>query len=251
MPEAADWNRLEKAWKDNDHVRGMILDQVDRGFTVDLGGIVAFLPITQVDMRPAPDIASLKSAPQSFEIMKMDREQGTIVVSRRVMLETKYFERMRQLREGQVVEGVVDKVLDEGAFVDLGDNVIALLYSSDMAWRRVKHPAELVSIGQQITVKIVKIDLEGRRVWVGMKQLLADPWDGIEARFQVGNRLKGRVVNVTEYGAFAELEAGVEGLVHVSDMPSRRDAVVPDQDIEVQILDIDTVKRRISLRMMG
>jgi small subunit ribosomal protein S1 len=185
--------------------------------------------------------------------MKMDRQRG-IVVSRRVVLEAIRFERMRQLAEGQVIEGVVDNIIDEGAFVDLGGYVIGLLHSSDIGWRRVNRPTEVLSIGQQVRVKIIKIDPEGRRIWVGIKQLLVDPWDGIEAKFPVGSHFKGRVIFTAEYGAFVELEPGVEGLFHVSDMASTEDDFHPEelfsigQEIDVQILEIDAVKRRISLK---
>jgi small subunit ribosomal protein S1 len=251
------WNRLEKAWHNNENVQGMILNETDRGFTVDLGGILAILPATQVDIRPLHDVTPLKNAPQSFQIVKMDREHGTIVVSRRVVLEASRFERMKQLGEGQVIEGVVENIVDEGAFVDLGDDVIGLLPSSNIAWRRVNHPSEVLGIGQRIRIKIIKIDPEGPRVWVGIKQLLDDPWEGIEAEFPVGGQFKGRVTDVRDYGAFVELAAGVEGLLHVSDLPSSGKISVPadivstDQEIDVQILEMDPVKRRISLKMVG
>lgn len=247
------WNRLEKAWHDNENVQGMILDQTDRGFTVDLGGVFAFLPATQVDMQPLRDVTLLKNTPQPFQIMKMDRENGIIVVSRRVALEAARFERLRQLAEGQVTEGVVDNIVDEGAFVDLGDHVFALLPSSDISWRRVKHPSEALDVGQRIKVKIIKIDPGGQRVWIGIKQLLDDPWEAIEAKFPVGGHFKGRVVDIQEYGAFVELEAGIEGLVHMSDMASPREGPSPadllslDQEIDIQILEVDAIKRRISL----
>jgi small subunit ribosomal protein S1 len=250
------WNRLEQAWHDNENVQGMILDQIDRGFIVDLGGIFALLPASQVDIRPLVDVAALKSAPQWFQIIKMDREHGTIVVSRRTVLDAVRAERIRQLREGQVIEGVVDNIVDEGAFVDLGDSVIGLLSSSDIAWRRVNHPSEVLGIGERISGKIIKIDPEGPRIWIGIRQLLDDPWDDIDAKFPVGGQFKGRVIDVREYGAFVELAAGIAGLLHVSDMPSS--GKIPssaglmsmDQEIDVQILEIDAAKRRISLKML-
>jgi small subunit ribosomal protein S1 len=165
-------------------------------------------------------VTSLRNAPQSFQTIKMDRERGTILVSRRAVLEAARFERMKQLGEGQVIEGVVDDIVDEDAFVDLSDGVVGLLPSSDIAWQRVNHPGEVLGIGQQIKIKIIKIDPEGRRIWLGIKQLLDDPWEGIGAKFSVGGHFKGRVIDVREYGAFVELEAGIEGLLHVSDMLS-------------------------------
>jgi predicted RNA-binding protein with RPS1 domain len=250
------WDRLAKAWQNIEYVQGMILDQADQGFTVDLGGVVAFLPASQVDIRPLRDVTSLKNAPQSFQILKMDRERGTIVVSRRVVLEAVRAERINQLKEGQVIEGVVDNIVDEGAFVDLGGSVIGLLSSSNIAWRRVNHPTEALSIGQQVKVKIIKIDPDGPRIWIGIKQLLHDPWEGIEAKFSVGDHFKGRVTDVREYGAFVELEGGVEGLLHVSDMSSSGNVLSPadlvstGQEIDVQILEVDAVKRRISLKAL-
>jgi small subunit ribosomal protein S1 len=215
-------------------------------------GSSRFYRLSQVDIRSSPDVTRLKNAPQTFQIKKMDRQRG-IVVSRRVVLEAVRFERMKQLEEGQVVEGVVDNMIDEGAFVDLGGYVIGILRSLDIAWRRVNHPTEVLSIGQHVQVKIIKIDPERPRAWVGIKQLLDDPWEGIEAKFPVGDHFKGRVTDIQEYGAWVEIEAGVKGLLHVSDMASTGHDFHPEelvsigQEIDVQILEVDTVKRRISL----
>jgi small subunit ribosomal protein S1 len=249
------WSRLAKAWAKVEYVEGIILDQVDRGFTVDLGGAVAFLPASQVDIRPSPDVTRLKNIPQTFQILKMDCERGTILVSRRTVPEAIRCERMLQLEEGQVVEGVVDNIVDEGAFGDLGGGVIGQLPSPDIAWRRVNHPTEVLGIGQQVKVKIIKVDPEVYHVWVGIRQLLDDPWQGIDTKFPVGGRFKGRVIHTAEYGAFVELEPGVEGLLHVSDMSRgprtfSRELVRVGQEIDVQILEVDAVKRRISLKTL-
>ena len=250
------WGKLEKAFTNNEKVQGVIFNQVKGGFTVDLDGAVAFLPRSQVDIRPIRDVGPLMNQPQPFQILKMDRRRGNIVVSRRTVLEETRAEQRQELvqnlEEGQVIDGVVKNITDYGAFVDLG-GIDGLLHVTDIAWRRVNHPTEVLSIGQQVKVKIIKINHETHRISLGMKQLLADPWQGIEAKYPVQARFKGRVTNITDYGAFVELEPGIEGLIHVSEMSWTKKNVHPgkivstSQEVEVQILEVDPVKRRISL----
>jgi small subunit ribosomal protein S1 len=250
------WGKLEKAFQNNEKVQGVIFNQVKGGFTVDLDGAVAFLPRSQVDIRPIRDVTPLMNVPQPFQILKMDRRRGNIVVSRRTVLEETRAEQRQELvqnlEEGQVIDGVVKNITDYGAFVDLG-GIDGLLHVTDIAWRRVNHPSEVLNIGQQVKVKIIKINHETHRISLGMKQLQADPWQGIEAKFPVGARFKGRVTNITDYGAFVELEPGIEGLIHVSEMSWTKKNVHPgkivstSQEVEVQILEVDPVKRRISL----
>jgi small subunit ribosomal protein S1 len=250
------WGKLEKAFQANEKVQGVIFNQVKGGFTVDLDGAVAFLPRSQVDIRPIRDVTPLMNVPQPFQILKMDRRRGNIVVSRRTVLEETRAEQRQELvqnlEEGQVIDGVVKNITDYGAFVDLG-GIDGLLHVTDVAWRRVNHPTEVLNIGQQVKVKIIKINHETHRISLGMKQLLADPWQGIEAKFPVGARFKGRVTNITDYGAFVELEPGIEGLIHVSEMSWTKKNVHPgkivstSQEVEVQVLEVDPVKRRISL----
>jgi len=250
------WGKLEKAFQGNEKVQGVIFNQVKGGFTVDLDGAVAFLPRSQVDIRPIRDVTPLMNVPQPFQILKMDRRRGNIVVSRRTVLEETRAEQRQELvqnlDEGQVIDGVVKNITDYGAFVDLG-GIDGLLHVTDIAWRRVNHPTEVLSIGQQVKVKIIKINHETHRISLGMKQLQDDPWQGIEAKFPIGTRFKGRVTNITDYGAFVELEPGIEGLIHVSEMSWTKKNVHPgkivstSQEVEVQILEVDSVKRRISL----
>jgi small subunit ribosomal protein S1 len=250
------WGKLEKAFNDNQKVQGTIFNQVKGGFTVDLDGAVAFLPRSQVDIRPIRDVTPLMNSPQQFQILKMDRRRGNIVVSRRTVLEETRAEQRQELvqnlEEGQVIDGVVKNITDYGAFVDLG-GIDGLLHVTDIAWRRVNHPTEVLNIGQQVKVKIIKINHETHRISLGMKQLLDDPWQGIEAKYPVEARYKGRVTNITDYGAFVELEPGIEGLIHVSEMSWTKKNVHPgkivstSQEVEVQILEVDPVKRRISL----
>src|SRR5579883_1226182 len=250
------WVKLEQAFEKNEKVEGVIFNQVKGGFTVDLDGAVAFLPRSQVDIRPVRDVAPLMNVPQPFQILKMDRRRGNIVVSRRTVLEESRAEQRHEivanLVEGQVIDGTVKNITDYGAFVDLG-GIDGLLHVTDIAWRRVNHPTEVLSIGQQVKVKIIKINHETHRISLGMKQLQDDPWQGIEAKFPVGARFKGRVTNITDYGAFVELEPGIEGLIHVSEMSWTKKNVHPgkivstSQEVEVQILEVDSVKRRISL----
>ena len=250
------WGKLEKAFQNNEKVQGVIFNQVKGGFTVDLDGAVAFLPRSQVDIRPIRDVSPLMNQPQPFQILKMDRRRGNIVVSRRTVLEETRAEQRQELvqnlEEGQVIDGAVKNITDYGAFVDLG-GIDGLLHVTDIAWRRVNHPTEVLNIGQQVKVKIIKINHETHRISLGMKQLLEDPWQGIEAKYPVGARFKGRVTNITDYGAFVELEPGIEGLIHVSEMSWTKKNVHPgkivstSQEVEVQVLEVDPVKRRISL----
>ena len=250
------WTVLEKAFTDNERVMGTIFGRVKGGFTVDLSGAVAFLPGSQVDVRPVRDVGPLMGQAQQFAILKMDRRRGNIVVSRRaVMEETRAEDRTRlmgALSEGQVLDGVVKNITDYGAFVDLG-GVDGLLHVTDIAWKRINHPSEALTIGQQVKVQVIRFNPETQRISLGMKQLMSDPWDGAGAKYPVGLKLKGRVTNITDYGAFVELEPGVEGLVHVSEMSWTKKNVHPgkivstSQEVEVQILEVDPVKRRISL----
>ena len=253
--EAA-WDKLEKAYADDARVEGAIFGRVKGGFTVDLGGAVAFLPGSQVDVRPVRDAGPLMGMKQPFQILKMDRRRGNIVVSRRAILEESRAEQraevISQIREGDAVDGVVKNITEYGAFVDLG-GVDGLLHVTDMAWRRVNHPSEIVSIGETVKVQIVKINKETHRISLGMKQLQDDPWDTVEAKFPLGSVHQGRVTNITDYGAFVELEAGVEGLVHVSEMSWTKKNVHPgkivstSQEVDVMVLEIDSAKRRVSL----
>ena len=250
------WDRLEKAYADDQRVEGAIFGRVKGGFTVDLGGAVAFLPGSQVDVRPVRDAGPLMGLKQPFQILKMDRRRGNIVVSRRAILEESRAEQRAEivgkLREGDVVEGVVKNVTDYGAFVDLG-GVDGLLHVTDMAWRRVNHPSEIVSIGENLQVQVVKVNKETQRISLGMKQLMADPWDSVQTKYPIGSKWTGRVTNITDYGAFVELEPGVEGLVHVSEMSWTKKNVHPgkivstSQEVEVMVLEIDSAKRRVSL----
>jgi small subunit ribosomal protein S1 len=250
------WIRLERAFNEQTRVTGIIFGRVKGGFTVDLDGAVAFLPGSQVDVRPMRDVGPLMNQPQLFQILKMDRRRGNIVVSRRAVLEERRAEErtslVASLQEKQVIEGVVKNITDYGAFVDLG-GVDGLLHVTDIAWRRVSHPTEVLNVGQTVTVQIIKINQDTQRISLGMKQLQTDPWEGVAAKYPPGVRFTGKVTNVTDYGAFVELEPGVEGLVHVSEMswvkknvaPSK--IVTPGTEVEVQVLEVDSNKRRISL----
>ena len=250
------WVRLEKSFEDNERVEGVIFGRVKGGFTVDLDGAVAFLPGSQVDIRPIRDVQPLMNIPQPFQILKMDKRRGNIVVSRRAVLEETRAEQrheiVQNLKEGQVVEGVVKNITDYGAFVDLG-GIDGLLHVTDIAWRRVNHPSDVLSIGQAVNVQIIKINPETQRISLGIKQLEADPWDGVDAKYPHGAKFKGTVTNITDYGAFVELEEGIEGLVHVSEMSWTKKNVHPgkiistSQEVEVMVLEVDRGKRRISL----
>ena len=250
------WDRLEKAYADDARVEGAIFGRVKGGFTVDLGGAVAFLPGSQVDVRPVRHAGPLMGLKQPFQILKMDRRRGNIVVSRRAILEESRAEQraevIGQLSEGDTVDGVVKNITEYGAFVDLG-GVDGLLHVTDMAWRRVNHPSEILTIGETIKVQVIKINKDTHRISLGMKQLQEDPWDLVAAKYPLSSVHQGRVTNITDYGAFVELEPGVEGLVHVSEMSWTKKNVHPgkivstSQEVEVMVLEIDASKRRVSL----
>ena len=250
------WVKLEEKFNRGERVEGTIFNQVKGGFTVDLDGAVAFLPRSQVDIRPIRDVTPLMHNPQPLEILKMDRRRGNIVVSRRTVLEESRAEQrseiVQNLEEGQVVEGVVKNITDYGAFVDLG-GIDGLLHVTDMAWRRVNHPTEILNIGQTVKVQIIRINQETHRISLGMKQLESDPWGDIGSKFPIGKKIKGTVTNITDYGAFVELEPGIEGLIHVSEMSWTKKNVHPgkilstSQDVDVVVLEVDPSKRRISL----
>jgi small subunit ribosomal protein S1 len=253
--EAA-WDTLETQHAAGERVEGVIFGRVKGGFTVDLSGAVAFLPGSQVDIRPVRDVTPLMNLPQPFVILKMDRKRGNIVVSRRSILEETRAEArtglIQSLAEGQIVDGVVKNITDYGAFVDLG-GIDGLLHVTDMSYKRVGHPNEVLNIGDTLRVQIVRINRDTQRISLGMKQLEADPWAAAAAKYPVGGKFKGRVTNITEYGAFVELEAGIEGLVHVSEMSWVKKNVHPgkivstSQEVEVIVLEVDEDKRRISL----
>ena len=250
------WVRLEKQFEAGEKVKGVIFAKVKGGFTVDLDGAVAFLPGSQVDIRPVRDIGPLMHQQQPFQILKMDRRRGNIVVSRRTVLEETRAEQrseiVARLQEGEVIDGVVKNITDYGAFIDLG-GIDGLLHVTDMAWRRVNHPSEIVNVGDTVKVQIIRINSETQRISLGMKQLQSDPWAGIDAKYPVNARFKGTVTNIADYGAFVELEPGVEGLIHVSEMSWTKKNVHPgkivatSQEVNVQILEVDPQKRRISL----
>ena len=250
------WTRLEKQFEKGEKVSGVIFNKVKGGFTVDLDGAVAFLPGSQVDIRPVRDIGPLMHQPHPFQILKMDRRRGNIVVSRRSVLEETRAEQradiVARLAEGQVIEGLVKNITDYGAFIDLG-GIDGLLHVTDMAWRRVNHPSEILNVGDTVKVQIIRINTETQRISLGMKQLQDDPWQSIETKYPVGQRIQGTVTNIADYGAFVELEPGVEGLIHVSEMSWTKKNIHPGkivsttQQVEVQILEVDPNKRRISL----
>ncbi|PZU08178.1 30S ribosomal protein S1 [Sphingomonas sp.] len=253
--EAA-WDKLEGEFAAGNRVDGVIFGRVKGGFTVDLNGAVAFLPGSQVDIRPVRDVTPLMDIPQPFQVLKMDRRRGNIVVSRRAVLEETRAEQrtglIQSLAEGQVVDGVVKNITDYGAFVDLG-GIDGLLHVTDISYKRVNHPSEVINIGDTVRVQIVRINRDTQRISLGMKQLESDPWEGAGAKYPVGAKFSGRVTNITEYGAFVELESGIEGLVHVSEMSWTKKNVHPgkivstSQEVEVVILEVDEEKRRISL----
>jgi small subunit ribosomal protein S1 len=250
------WTQLERAFQENQRVNGVIFGRVKGGFTVDLAGAVAFLPGSQVDVRPVRDVGPLMGSPQPFQILKMDRSRGNIVVSRRAVLEETRAEQrselIESLKEGQILDGVVKNITDYGAFVDLG-GVDGLLHVTDIAWKRINHPSEALHIGQTVKVQVIRFNSETQRISLGIKQLEADPWEGVDQKYPVGAKYVGRVTNITDYGAFVELEPGVEGLVHVSEMSWTKKNVHPgkivstSQEVEVMVLDVDAAKRRISL----
>jgi len=250
------WSRLEVVFADGQPVNGAIVGRVKGGFTVDLGGASAFLPGSQVDIRPVRDVGPLMGKEQPFAILKMDRPRGNIVVSRRAILEEARAEQrtelVGQLKEGEVREGVVKNITDYGAFVDLG-GIDGLLHVTDMSWKRVSHPSQVLNVGDTVKVQVVKINPDTQRISLGMKQLQTDPWDDVAGKYPAGARMSGRVTNITDYGAFVELEAGVEGLVHVSEMSWTKKNVHPgkivstSQEVDVIVLDVDAAKRRVSL----
>lgn len=250
------WVKLKASFEANERVEGYIFGRVKGGFTVDLGGAVAFLPGSQVDVRPIRDVTPLMNIPQPFQVLKMDKRRGNIVVSRRAVLEETRSEQraelVQNLAEGQVVEGMVKNITDYGAFVDLG-GIDGLLHVTDIAWKRVNHPSDVLSIGQSVNVQIIKINPETQRISLGMKQLESDPWDGVAAKYTIDTLVKGVVTNITDYGAFVELEDGIEGLVHVSEMSWTKKNVHPgkivstSEKVEVKVLEVDPAKRRISL----
>ena len=252
----ASWDKLEKEYDEGNRVEGIIFGRVKGGFTVDLDGAVAFLPGSQVDVRPVRDVTPLMDITQPFQILKMDRKRGNIVVSRRAILEETRAEQrsglIESLTEGQVTEGVVKNITDYGAFVDLG-GIDGLLHVTDLSYKRVNHPNEMINIGDTLKVQIIKINKDTQRISLGMKQLESDPWDSATEKYAVGTKLNGSVTNITEYGAFVELEPGIEGLVHVSEMSWTKKNVHPgkivstSQEVEVIVLEVDTEKRRISL----
>lgn len=250
------WIALERQYNANERIEGVIVGRVKGGFTVDLNGVIAFLPGSQVDIRPIRDFDSIMNTPQPFQILKLDRARGNIVISRRAVLEESRAEERAQListlKEGMQLSGVVKNITDYGAFVDLG-GVDGLLHVTDMSWRRVNHPSEVVNIGQQVEIIVTRFNAESQRISLGMKQLLEDPWNTLSERYPRGTRVTGRVSNITDYGAFVELESGIEGLVHISEMSWTKKNVHPgkivstSQEVEVVVLDIDKEKRRISL----
>jgi len=250
------WGVLETSFEKQERVTGVIFGKVKGGFTVDLSGATAFLPGSQVDIRPVRDLGPLMGTPQPFQILKIDRRRGNIVVSRRAVLEESRAEARSELvsnlQEGQVLQGVVKNITDYGAFVDLG-GVDGLLHVTDIAWQRISHPSEALQIGETVEVQVIRFNAETQRISLGMKQLQSDPWENVEGKFPIGAKMSGRVTNITDYGAFVELEAGVEGLVHVSEMSWTKKNVHPgkivstSQEVEVMVLDVDMSKRRISL----
>ncbi len=252
------WGELEKSLADNQHVIGTIFGRVKGGFTVDLNGVTAFLPGSQIDVRPIRDVTPLMGVAQPFALLKMDKLRGNIVVSRRAVLEESRAEQrsamIKNLSEGQTVEGTVKNITDYGAFIDLG-GVDGLLHVTDISWKRITNPAEILTVGQNIKVQIIKFNTDTGRISLGMKQLEDDPWVGVNDKFAVGTRLSGKVSNIADYGAFIELASGIEGLVHVSEMSWTKKNVHPSkivalsQEVEVIVLDVDESKRRISLGM--
>lgn len=252
------WNKLEKLHADGVKVEGVIFGRVKGGFTVDLDGAIAFLPGSQVDVKPVRDVGGMLNVMQPFQILKMDKKRGNIVVSRRALIEESKGEHNRELvdslEEGQTLDGIVKNITDYGAFIDMG-GMDGLLHVTDISWKRVTHPSDLLKIGQSVKVQIIKINPESKRVSLGMKQLEADPWQNMSEKYPVNTRLKGSVTNITDYGAFVEIEPGIEGLTHVSEMSWTKKNIHPgkivssSQEVEVVILEIDYEKRRISLGM--
>jgi small subunit ribosomal protein S1 len=252
------WIKLEEIHKNQTKIEGTIFGRVKGGFTVDIKGAVAFLPGSQVDIRPIKDVTPLMNVPQPFIILKMDRRRGNIVVSRRAIMEESRAEARGQLldkiAEGQILDGIVKNITDYGAFIDMG-GVDGLLHVTDISWKRINHPSEVFAIGDAVRVIVTKFDNDTKRISLGMKQLDSNPWEGASHKFVTGARLKGKITNITDYGAFVELDSGIEGLVHVSEMSWTKKNVHPSklvqagQEVEVQVLDVDANKHRISLGM--
>ncbi|MDX1917134.1 MAG: 30S ribosomal protein S1 [Rickettsiaceae bacterium] len=250
------WNILESAFEAGSLVDGVIFGRVKGGFTVDLSGVVAFLPGSQVDTRPIKDLAPLMDVVQPFKILKMDTKLGNIVVSRRAILEESRSgirdEMLAQIKEGMVMEGTVKNITDYGAFIDLG-SLDGLLHVTDISWARINHPSEVLSMGQKIKVMVIKFNEETKRISLGMKQLDQNPWNGIKGEFPVGRKMIGKVTNVTDYGAFIEIKDGIEGLVHSSEVSwvksnqNARKSLTIGQDVEFVVLEVDEEKHRISL----
>jgi small subunit ribosomal protein S1 len=252
------WVKLEEFHKNQTKIEGTIFGRVKGGFTVDIKGAVAFLPGSQVDIRPIKDVTPLMNIPQPFLILKMDRRRGNIVVSRRAIMEESRAEArgmlLDKIAEGQILDGIVKNITDYGAFIDMG-GVDGLLHVTDISWKRINHPSEVFAIGDAVRVIVTKFDAETKRISLGMKQLDSNPWEGVSHKFTQGAKLKGKITNITDYGAFVELDSGVEGLVHVSEMSWTKKNVHPSklvqtgQEVEVQVLDVDATKHRISLGM--
>ncbi len=252
------WVKLEEIHKNQTKIEGVIFGRVKGGFTVDIKGAVAFLPGSQVDIRPIKDVSPLMNIPQPFLILKMDRRRGNIVVSRRAIMEESRAEArgmlLDKIAEGQILDGIVKNITDYGAFIDMG-GVDGLLHVTDISWKRINHPSEVFAIGDAVRVIVTKFDAETKRISLGMKQLDSNPWEGVSHKFTPGAKLKGKITNITDYGAFVELDSGVEGLVHVSEMSWTKKNVHPSklvqtgQEVEVQVLDVDATKHRISLGM--
>lgn len=252
------WVKLEEIHKNQTKIEGVIFGRVKGGFTVDIKGAVAFLPGSQVDIRPIKDVTPLMNIPQPFLILKMDRRRGNIVVSRRAIMEESRAEArgmlLDKIAEGQILDGIVKNITDYGAFIDMG-GVDGLLHVTDISWKRINHPSEVFAIGDAVRVIVTKFDAETKRISLGMKQLDSNPWEGVSHKFTLGAKLKGKITNITDYGAFVELDSGVEGLVHVSEMSWTKKNVHPSklvqtgQEVQVQVLDVDATKHRISLGM--
>lgn len=250
------WKKLEVSMKKGEQVEGVIFGRIKGGLTVDLNGVIAFLPGSQVDVKPIKDISHLLGLVQPFVVLKMDRDQGNVVVSRRAIIEESRAEAKEEMLSkisvGQVIEGTVKNITDYGAFLDLG-SLDGLLHVTDISWSRINHPSEVLTVGQQVKVQIIKYDADAGRISLGMKQLEKNPWEGLDGRYPSGTKMKGKVTNITDYGIFVELEPGIEGLVHVSEISWTRQNVSPrklvelDQEIEFMVLDIDVDKHRISL----
>ncbi|OSM06239.1 putative 30S ribosomal protein S1 [Magnetofaba australis IT-1] len=250
------WQALEAAFNDQQTVEGRIMGKVKGGYTVDIGGLAAFLPGSQVDVRPVHDISRLQDETQPFDILKMDRRRGNIVVSRRTVVEKQREDArkalLETLHEGMILDGVVKNITDYGAFVDLG-GLDGLLHITDMSWKRVKHPSAVVNVGDTVSVQVIKFNSDTQRISLGMKQLMTDPWEGIGAKYPAGTKFRGTVTNITDYGSFVELEPGVEGLAHVSELTWTKKNIHPSkilevgQEVDVMVLDVDADRRRISL----